>query len=297
LKRIIFSAVLTVASLFGSSAWAQTGLPTNIAALTNANRIFVLNVSGQAVRSMNVSTSIGNLIGIDYRVADSKLYGVTDAGGVYTLDFRATDGAPKLVSKLTASFQGGLTSLVDFNPVVNALRVVGANEQNFGVVNANGGNLNSTATQTTLAYVAGDPNFGGDPSIAAGAYSNNFVGATTTTFYMADAGTETLVTIADRNATGSSNTAGGKLKTIGPIVDGNGAPINVTRSGAGLDIHTFATGVNIGILVTGGSAYLINLQRVDVNAPVGKLQNVVARRILTSQQTLIDVAVISVPVN
>ena len=55
--------------------------------------------------------------------------------------------------------------------------------------------------------------------------------------------------------------------------------------------------MNIGILVTGGSAYLINLQRVDVNAPVGKLQNVVARRILTSQQTLIDVAVISVPVN
>jgi hypothetical protein len=297
LRNAIFSAVVAVASLFSSSVWAQTGLPTNVAALTNANRIFVLNVSGKSVRSIDVSTSIGSLIGIDYRVADNKLYGVSDTGGVYTLDFRAADGAPKLVSKLTARFDGGLSSLVDFNPVVNALRVVGANEQNFGVVNANGGNLNTTATQTPLAYLAGDPNFGANPGIAAGAYSNNFVGATTTTFYMADAGSETLVTIADRNPTGSSNTAGGKLKTIGPIVGSNGAPINVTRSGSGLDIHTFSTGVNVGILVTGGSVYLINLQRIDLNAPVGKLQNVVARKLLTSQQTLIDVAVITVPVN
>jgi hypothetical protein len=290
LKKVIVSTVLLAASAFTSSAWAQIGLPTNAAALTNANRIFVLNVSAQPVRTINVSTSIGNLIGIDYRVADNKLYGVTDTGGVYTIDFRAADGAPRLVSRLTARFDGG-------NPVVNALRVIGANEQNFGVVNANGGNLNMTAPQTPLAYVAGDRNFGADPSITAGAYSNNFAGATSTIFYMADASAETLVTIADLNATGSSNTAGGKLKTIGPIVDGAGAPVNVLRAGSGLDIHTLATGINIGILVSGGSAYVINLQRIDLNAPVGTLQNVIARRILTTQENFIDVAVITVPIS
>jgi hypothetical protein len=297
MRQIIFSTALLAASGFSSSAWAQIGLPTNAAALTNANRIFVLNLSAQPVRTIDVSTSIGNLIGIDYRVADNKLYGVTDSGGIYTIDFRAADGAPKLVSKLTARFGGGPTSLVDFNPVANALRVIGANEQNFGVVNASGGNLNTTAVQTTLAYVAGDPNFGADPSITAGAYSNNFAGATTTLFYMADASAETLVTIADRNATGSSNTAGGKLRTIGPIVDGSGAPVNVLRAASGLDIHTFLSGVNIGILASGGSVYLLNLQRIDLNAPVGTLQNVVARRILTTQESFIDVAVITVPVN
>jgi hypothetical protein len=79
-------------------------------------------------------------------------------------------------------------------------------------------------------------------------------------------------------------------------VDGTGAPVNVTGS-SGLDIHTLATGINIGILVTGGSFYLVNLQRIDLNAPVGTLQNVVARKILATQETLIDVAVITVPVS
>src|SRR5215510_10622863 len=118
MKRTIFSSVVAVASLWCSSAWAQIGLPTNTAALTNANRIIVLNVSAQPVRTIDVSTSIGNLIGIDYRVADNLLYAVTDTGGIYTIDFRAADGAPKLVSKLTVRFDGGRASLADFNPVV-----------------------------------------------------------------------------------------------------------------------------------------------------------------------------------
>ncbi len=295
MRKVVFSTVLAVTCVFCSSAWAQIGLPTNAAALTNANRILVLNVSAQPVRTIDVSTSIGNLIGIDYRVADNLLYAVTDTGGIYTIDFRAADGAPKLVSKLTARFDGGRASLVDFNPVVNALRLIGANDQNFAVVNSNGGNLNMTVPQTTVAYVAGDANFGVDPNITAGAYNNNFAGATKTLFYMADAGSDTFVTIADLTAAGSSNTAGGKLKTIGPVVDGSGAPVNITRS-SGLEIHTLVTGINLGILVSGGSVYLINLQRIDPAAPAGMLQNVVARRILTTQETLIDVAVITVPV-
>jgi hypothetical protein len=152
-----------------------------------------------------------------------------------------------------------------------------------------------TVPQATVAYVAGDPNFGVDPNIIAGAYNNNFAGATKTLFYMADAGSDTFVTIADLTATGSSNTAGGKLKTIGPVVDGSGAPVNIMRS-AGFDIQTLVTGINIGVLVSGSSVYLVSLQRIDPAAPVGTLQNVVARRILTTQETLIDVAVITVPV-
>jgi hypothetical protein len=72
---------------------------------------------------------------------------------------------------------------MDFNPVVNALRFIGSNDQNIAVVNANGGNLNQTVQQTRLQYAAGDASAGVDPNITAGAYTNNFAGAIQTTFF------------------------------------------------------------------------------------------------------------------
>ncbi|HYN18487.1 MAG TPA: DUF4394 domain-containing protein, partial [Actinomycetes bacterium] len=69
-----------------------------------------------------------SLVGIDYRVQDGKLYGVGNAGGVYTLstgDARATK-----VSQLTVALSG--TSFgVDFNPAANRLRVVSNTGQNL----------------------------------------------------------------------------------------------------------------------------------------------------------------------
>ena len=54
-----------------------------------------------------------SLIGLDYRPANDTLYGVGNAGGVYTVD--ASTAAVKLVSRLNQPLQG--TSFgVDFNP-------------------------------------------------------------------------------------------------------------------------------------------------------------------------------------
>jgi hypothetical protein len=69
-----------------------------------------------------------SLVGIDYRVQDGKLYGVGNAGGIYTLS--TSNATASKVSQLTVALTG--TSFgVDFNPAANRLRVVSDTGQNL----------------------------------------------------------------------------------------------------------------------------------------------------------------------
>ncbi|MBK6044681.1 DUF4394 domain-containing protein [Streptomyces sp. MBT55] len=56
------------------------------------------------------------LVGIDFRVQNTKLYGVGDKGGIYTLDTRNAKAAK--VSQLTVALTGTYFG-VDFNPAAN----------------------------------------------------------------------------------------------------------------------------------------------------------------------------------
>ncbi|MGH8015669.1 MAG: DUF4394 domain-containing protein, partial [Candidatus Zixiibacteriota bacterium] len=173
------SFMFTSASLTAPAANQDTGvvLPkTSIYALNADNVLFVLYPGATSfTRLFRVTTTNGNLIGIDFRPADGLLYAVTDAGGVYTINL--TSGAATLVSNITVNgaqtrFPGGFQSLMDFNPVVSAIRLIGSNCQNYAVVNA-GGNLNGAAIQTSLTYAMGDVNAGKTPNVSAGSYTNN----------------------------------------------------------------------------------------------------------------------------
>src|SRR5215475_12166651 len=126
---------------------------------------------------------------------------------------------------------------MDFNPVLSAIRVIGSNDQNFAIVNSNGGNLNATAVQTAITYPVGDVNAGKDPNIACGSYTNNYTGATVTIFYAIDYDLDTFVTIQPATPGGSSATGGGKLQTIGRLVTPDGALINVAPT-VDFDIYT-----------------------------------------------------------
>jgi hypothetical protein len=131
-----------------------------------------------------------------------------------------------------------------------------------------------------LAYVAGDANAGVDPNITAGGYDNNFPNAPKTTFYMIDYDLDTLVTIAPpRTANGSSNTGGGQLQTLGPLVDLNGDPLNFAPL-AGLDVYTNG-GFNTGVAVSGQALYCIDLDDIDPNQPVGTQRKVAALAVAT----------------
>lgn len=122
----------------------------------------------------------GNLIGIDFRPANGKLYGVTDTDKIYIID--PNTGAASKPVTLSASFNGGQRSGVDFNPVPDRLRLVGANDLNSRY-NVDDGTLQDFDPNTpgiqrdqNLAYAPGDGNAGKDPNITAAAYTNSFAG-------------------------------------------------------------------------------------------------------------------------
>ena len=293
------SSVMKASSQDTAFAAQSSGIvlpKTSIYALNANNVILVLPPGATSFSRLGrVTTTNGNLIGIDFRVSDGLLYAVTDTGSLYTIGLTSSRlGAATLVSNLTPRFAGGFQSLMDFNPVLNAIRLIGSNDQNFAVVNS-GGNLNTTVAQTALSYMAGDVNAGADPNISAGSYTNNFVGATTTLFYAIDYDLDTFVTIQPATPGGSSATGGGKLQTIGRLVTPTGAPINVAPT-VDFDIYSDGNGGNSVIGVSGRTLFTIDLSQIDPNLTLGTTRNVVARGITMPDEGggFIDVAVMPV---
>lgn len=227
------------------------------------------------------------LIGIDFRPSDGQLHALSDTGNLYQIDLTPPGrGNQVRIAAVNPRFAGGLQSLMDFNPVVDALRLIGTNDQNFAIVNS-GGNLNQTVIQTPIAYAAGDPNAGADPALTGGAYTNNVAGALTTLFYGLDYDRDVLVTIAP-GANGSSATGGGQVTTIGRLLRFDTNPINITPT-ADLDIFTDANGKNTLIGISGRTFFTIDV------AAIVPGQDVTVRASPIADGGLIDIAAIKPP--
>src|SRR6266508_5250162 len=288
------------ASSSATAAAAQVMMPrTAIYALDTDNTLFVLwpgTTSFVRLARVPDGQVVGNLIGVDFRVSDgnnNRLYAETDRGRLYTIGLTpATLGQATLVSTLTPTFPSGYQSLMDFNPVIDAIRLIGSDALNYAVVKDANGILNTTAVQTSLTYNPNDVNKGKSPKVSAGAYTNNVAGATTTIFYAIDHDQDTLVTIADKN-NGSSNTGGGRLQTIGPLVDSAGNRITVNAL-ADIDIVTL-NGVNFLIGVSRDITFQISLNQINPNLPLGTTQNVAVQGFLfptnpAARSSFIDIA-------
>jgi Domain of unknown function (DUF4394) len=168
-----------------------------------------------------------SLVGVDYRVQDGQLYGVGDAGGVYTLS--TSDAAATKVSQLTVALSGASFG-VDFNPAANRLRVVSDTGQNLRH------NLDdATATTPPLAgATVADATLTVPPAttpamgIGAAAYTNNDLDPNTgTTLFDLD-------TAADQVAAQSPANAGLLAATGKLLVDAGPA--------AGFDIYSRTSG-------------------------------------------------------
>jgi uncharacterized protein DUF4394/carbohydrate binding protein with CBM35 domain len=271
------------ASSSAISAAAQiTNMPrTPILALDTDNTIFIL-VPGttsfvQLVRVPDGNVA-GNLIGLDFRPAQGNnnvVYAVTDTGNIYTISLRAGSlGAATLVSTMTPGLPSGYQSLMDFNPVVDAIRLIGSDTLNYAVVKGANGILNTTAVQTSLTYNANDVARGTVPKISAGSYTNNVNGATVTIFYACDYNRDSFVTIDPAAAGGSSATGGGVLRTIGPLVTSAGARINISST-ADIDIYT-TNGINRLVGVSGRTFFTADLAQVTGAAALGTQKNIIA---------------------
>jgi hypothetical protein len=107
----------------------------------------------------------------------------------------------------------------DFNPMADRLRIVTDADQNLRLNpdTGQGTGEGGSAADGTLAYMAGDPNAGQNPTIAATAYTNNTPGATMTAQFNIDSERNILVRQNPPNA--------GTLQTIGALGVDVSAPL------------------------------------------------------------------------
>lgn len=131
------------------------------------------------------------LLSIDYRPSNGKLYGLSSAGKVFTIN--PDTGAATLASTLSvaAEIVAGLTAgknyAIDFNPLADALRIVSSGDgdgvsKNYRVGGANLESTGTTVTDTNLTLAGVGTGFG----IAQIAYSNSFANPAPTATRMFD---------------------------------------------------------------------------------------------------------------
>ena len=121
------------------------------------------------------------LLGIDFRPNGEQLYALSSASRIYILDVdtgAATPVGPSFTPALVGTSFG-----FDFNPVADRIRITSDSEQNLRV-NPDTGAV--AVVDGTLAYAAGDLNFGQNPNVVGSAYTNSRPTATTTTLYDID---------------------------------------------------------------------------------------------------------------
>jgi hypothetical protein len=186
--------------------------------IANGNQLLIFNPMDA---NNTVSKTIAGLqagetiLGIDMRPVNGQLFALGSSSRIYTIN--ASNGAAAVVGTGFTPMLSGTQFAFDFNPTVDRIRIISNTGQNLrahpmtGVVVAVDGALNP-----------------GTPMVDAGAYTNNFAGATTTTLYDIDYGTGMLYMQNPPNA--------GTLVAVGSLgimlSGGNGFDIGGTTGNA-----------------------------------------------------------------
>lgn len=215
------SGAATLVGLIGTGTTGMSGLAAEIGStggftavgLTTANQLVTFNTS----RPNNIQATVAitglqageNLLGIDFRPATGRLFGIGSTSRLYTINVNT--GVATQVGTAGAFTLTGTDFGFDFNPTVDRIRIVSNTGQNLRL-NPNDGTL--AATDAPL-----NP---GTPAVTAVAYTNSFAGATSTTLYDIDSTSDSLSIQNPPN--------NGTLVPVGPL------GVNVTESN-GFDIH------------------------------------------------------------
>jgi hypothetical protein len=154
-----------------------------VVGLTEDQRLVCFNADrpGRAQLTKRISRLTGDvsLVGIDYRPATRQLYGIGNAGGIYTIDPRTAVATKK--AQLQTALQGASFG-IDFNPVVDRLRVISDTGQNLAVNVDDGsavvGSALNTGPNTTSMGVTGAAytNNDADPNTATTLFDIDTVG-------------------------------------------------------------------------------------------------------------------------
>lgn len=235
-----------------ASAIAVPAMAANVVGLSGDKTLHWLDTSSWSeTGKVDVSGAEGQLLGIDVRPADGKLYGVFSDGTIATID--PMSGAATRISTMSTRLADGVAATVDFNPVADRLRVMGSDGTSLRV-NVETGEV---ITDGSHAYADGK-----SPNVIAGAYTNSFAGTEKTQLFNIDG-------------------AAGWLVLQDPPNDGNLNPmgeIGVMPTMAGFDILSDGKGGNEAWLVVDGTFHSVDLTN-GATTEVGKIEGAMVRDI------------------
>jgi Domain of unknown function (DUF4394)/PEP-CTERM motif len=224
---------------FGLAAAFLTTAPAHaltLFAVDETNNLISFNSAAPGTTLSSVAiTGVGgsSILAMDTRRSNGVTYVLTDSFGLYTVN-RLT-GVATLVNTLALT---GSNFALDFNPVVDRLRIVSNDNTNYVFNPA----TNALVNGINVAYGAGDPNVGNDPDIVSAAYLNNDNnGATGTVLFVLDSRNDVLAT---------QNAATGVLTTVGAT----GVNLGARTS---FDIATKGA-VNSSFAISGNTLYSVN---------------------------------------
>jgi hypothetical protein len=243
LRRTLGLFALTAASALGvpGAAWAAEAFY----GVTQDNRLVTFqsdNVTNVApVHAITGLPGGENIIGLDVRPLNGQLYGLGKTSRLYVINPR-TGAARQVGATPFIPALAGASFGFDFNPTVDRIRVTSDAEQNLRL-NPDTGAV--AAVDTNLAYAAGDPGAGTNPSVAGSAYTNSFAGATSTTLFDIDNARHALVIQNPPND--------GTLTTVGAL--------GTTNNAVAFDIGDS----NIAYAVLNGEQNRQSLYRVDLS--------------------------------
>jgi hypothetical protein len=271
LNQMMFSTLL-IAGVFVSSF--QMAAAQKIYALSG-NNIFSFDAAapGNVTPMINITgLTPGQVVaGMDSRPATGELYiiGYNNTTGetrLYTL--KANTGVATPVGASSITLAAGMDKIgFDFNPTVDRIRVTGSGTLNNYRLHPTTGAL--AATDGNLAFAGADVNSGMTPSIGTVAYSNSYIGATSTTLYNYDDQLNVLTTQIPPN--------NGTLNTVG----NSGVTVHLSDQTSDLDIYyNPATNMNTAYFVANTSSgnddlYTVNLSTGGVTM-VGMINSGVA---------------------
>jgi hypothetical protein len=262
------SFILTVTLFLLSLGLLQAGITQGesgetLFAITHLNNLISFKSTAPSV-VLSATPMYGlqpgeGIVGMDFRPAKGQLYAVGSTHRIYVIN-PVTGAATQAggASAFNPGLVGGAFG-VDFNPVVDRIRVVSDSDQNLRLNQTNGmvvdfdTNAGGIQSDIALSFVQGDSNFGQDPNVVAVAYTNNFAGTTSTTLYGIDSSRNALVRQGGINGSPSPNL--GTLSTVGSLgVD--------TSDLVGFDISSGGATAFASLTVAGEAAsklYSINL--------------------------------------
>lgn len=236
-RQTLVLAIAVVASAVATASEGEGG--ARLVGLAGDNTLLEFRSERpQEVARLAVRGVSGRLLGIDVRPADGRLYAVSDTYDLYTID--PATGVSELTSTLTAAFDGGARSGVDFNPQTDRLRLVGSNGQNLRAH----ADLGAAAADRSVAYRAGDPNFGRRAALAAAAYTRALAGTPETQLFTIDSDLDVLA-LQDPPNDGTLSTVGALGSDFSPF--------------SGFDIATDARGRDHAFAASGSQLYSIDL--------------------------------------